>query len=63
MKFGLTPDRGTIDAVLIIRRMQEEQRTKGKKFYMRFVDIENAIERAKNICWNGQLGRKECKKF
>ena len=63
MQFSLIPERGTIDAVLIIRRMQEEKHTKGKKFYMRFVDIEKAIDRVKNICWNGQLGRKECKKF
>ena len=31
MQFGFMPERGTIDAVFILRRMQEEYRAKGKK--------------------------------
>ena len=53
MQFSLIPERGTIDAVLIIRRMQEEQHAKGKKFYMCFVDIEKAIDRVKKIAGMG----------
>ena len=34
MHFGFMPERGTIDAVLILRRLQEEYHAKGKKFYM-----------------------------
>ena len=31
MQFGFMPERGTIDAVLILRRLQEEYHAKGKK--------------------------------
>ena len=31
MEFGFTPDRGTIDAMFILRRLQEEYHAKGKK--------------------------------
>ena len=31
MQFGFMPERGTIDAVFIFRRMQEEYHAKGKK--------------------------------
>ena len=37
--------RGTIDAVFILRRMQEEYHAKGKKLYMCFVDLEKAFDR------------------
>ena len=39
MQFGFMPERGTIDAVFILRRMQEEYHAKGKKLYMCFVDL------------------------
>ena len=47
MKFGFMPERGTIDAVFILRRMQEEYQVKGKKLYMCFVDLEKAFDSAK----------------
>ena len=31
MQFGLMPERGTIDAVFILRRMQEDYQAKGKR--------------------------------
>ena len=31
MQIGFMPERGTIDAVFILRRMQEEYHAKGKK--------------------------------
>ena len=34
MQFGFMPERGTIDAVFILRRMQEQYYDKGKKLYM-----------------------------
>ena len=37
--------RGTIDAVSILRRLQEEYRAKGKKLYVCLVDLERALER------------------
>ena len=45
MQFGFMPRRGTIDAVFILRRMQEEYHAKGKKLYMCFVDLEIAFDR------------------
>ena len=39
------PERGTIDNVFILRRLQEEYYAKGKKFYMCFVDIEKDFDR------------------
>ena len=45
MQFGFMPGRGTIDAVFILRRMQEEYLAKGKKLYMCFVDLEKAFDR------------------
>ena len=38
------PERGTIDAVLILR-LQEEYHAKGKKLCMCFVDLEKAFDR------------------
>ena len=45
MQFGFMPERGTIDAVLILRRMHEEHHAKGKKLYMCCVDLEIAFDR------------------
>ena len=45
MQFGFMPGKGTIDAVFILRRLQEEYRDKGKKLYMCFVDLEKAFDR------------------
>ena len=45
MQFGFMPGRGTIDALFVVRRMQEEYRNKKKKLYMCFVDIVKAIDR------------------
>ena len=45
MKFGFMAVRGTIDAVLILRKMQEDCHAKGKKLEMCFVDLEKVIDR------------------
>ena len=37
MQFGFMPDIGRIDAVFILRRLQEEYHARGKKCYMCFV--------------------------
>ena len=44
MLYGFMSDRGTIDAVHILRRMQEEYHAKGKKLYICFVDLEKAFD-------------------
>ena len=45
MQFGSMPERGTINAVYIMRRMQEEYDVKGKKLYMCFVEQKKALDR------------------
>ena len=43
MQFGFMPGKGTIDAVFILRRLQEEYLD--KKLYMCFVELEKAFDR------------------
>ena len=45
MQFGFMPGKITVDAIFIVRRMQEEYQKKDKKVYMRFVDMEKAFDR------------------
>ena len=45
MQFGFMPGKGTVDAILIVRRMQEEYQKKDKKLYMSLVDMEKAFDR------------------
>ena len=45
MQFGFMPGKGTVEAIFIVRRMQEEYQKKDKKLYMCFVDIEKACDR------------------
>ena len=44
MQFGFMPGKETIDAVFILRTLQEEYLDK-EKFYMCFVDLEKAFNR------------------
>ena len=45
IQFGFMPGKGTVDAILIVRRMQEEYQKKNKKLYMCFVNMEKAFDR------------------
>ena len=45
MQFGCMLERGTIDVVFIMRRLQEEYYAKGRKLHMCFVDLEKALDR------------------
>ena len=45
MQFGFMPERGTIDAVFIWRRLQEEYHAKGEMLYVCFVYLEKALDR------------------
>ena len=45
MQFGFMPGKATVDAIFIVRRMQEEYQKKGEKLYMCFVDVEKAFDR------------------
>ena len=53
MQFCFMSERQKIDAVFILRRMQEEYHAKGKKLYMCFVDLEKALDRVprKELEW------------
>ena len=44
IQFGFMPERGTIDAVFILRSLQQEYHAKGKSC-MSFVDPEKPFER------------------
>ena len=39
------PGKGTIDALLLERRLQKEHRAKDKRMYMCVVDLEKAFDR------------------
>ena len=39
------PGKGTIDALFLVRRLQEEHRAKYKRMYMCFVELEKAFDR------------------
>jgi len=45
MQFGFMKGKGTTDAIFIVRQMQEKFRTKGKKLYFGFVNLERAFDR------------------
>ena len=45
MQFGFLPGKGTVDAIFIMRRMQEEYQQEDKKLHMCFVDMEKAFDR------------------
>ena len=45
MLFGFMPGKGTIDAVFILKRLQEEYLDKETKLYMCFVDLEKTFDR------------------
>ena len=44
MQFGFMPGKGTVDAIFIVKRMQEEYK-KDKKLHMCFVNMEKAFDR------------------
>ena len=45
MQFGFMKGRGMIEALFIVRRIQEEYREKDKKLYMCYMDLKKAFER------------------
>ena len=55
--------RGTIDAVFILRRMQEEYHAKGKKLYMYCVDLKKAFDRVPGKVLELALKKKEIQFF
>ena len=45
MQFGFMPGKGTVDALFLVRRLQEEYMQKDRKLYLCFVDLEKAFDR------------------
>ena len=45
MQFRFVPGKETVNAIFIVRRMQEEYQKKDRKLYMCFVDMEKAFDR------------------
>ena len=45
MQFGFMPERGTTNALFILRRMQNKYREKNKKLYMCFVHLKKVFDR------------------
>ena len=51
-QFGFVPDRGTTDAIFVVRQLQEKYVTAIKRLYMAFVDLENAFDRVpRKVIW------------
>ena len=38
-QYGFVPDRGTTDAIFVIRQLQEKYLAVGKQIYMTFLDL------------------------
>ena len=45
MQFGFKPGKGTVNAIFIVGRIQEEYQKRDKKLHMCFVDMEKAFDR------------------
>ena len=44
-QFGFIPGRGTMDAVFVVRQLQEKMLGKTRRLYLAFVDLEKAFDR------------------
>ena len=53
MQFGFMSGKGTIDAVFILRQIQDEYLAKQKKLCMCFVDLEKAFDGSNESCGIG----------
>ena len=51
-QFGFVPDRGTTDAIFVVRQLQEKYLAANKRLYMAFVDLEKACDRVpRKVIW------------
>ena len=52
---GFVPNRGTTDAIFVVRQLQEKYLAANKRLYMTFVDLEKAIDRVpRKVIWWAQ---------
>ena len=45
MQYGFMPERGTVDAVFVLRRLTGKVRATNKKLFFVFVDLKKAFDR------------------
>ena len=52
-QFGFVPERGTTDAIFVVRQLQEKNLPVNKRLYMAFLDLEKASDHVpwKIIWW------------
>ena len=58
MQYGLMPGRGTVDAVVVLRRLPEKFRSENKLFFVLFVDLEKAFDQVPREFIRGALRQK-----
>jgi hypothetical protein len=52
MQFGFMPGRGTVDAIFILRQLQERYMAENKTLYFSFIDLEKAFDRVpREVLW------------
>ena len=51
-QFGFVPDRGTTDAIFVVRQLQEKYLAANKRLYLAFLDLEKAFDRVpRKVIW------------
>ena len=57
-QYGLVAGKGTIDAIIILRQLQEKYLENDKELYLMFVDLEKAFDRVPRVLIASSLRRK-----
>ena len=51
-QFGFVPNRGTTDAIFVVRQLQEKYLVANKRLYMAFIDLEKVFDRVpRKVIW------------
>lgn len=50
-QWGFVKGCGTVDAIHAVKLLTEKHREKTKSFYLAFLDLEKALDRAKELVW------------
>ena len=54
VQFGFMPEYGAIDAVFILRRLQQEYHSKGRKCICVLLTWRKILKEYQGKCWNAQ---------